>query len=78
MSTRSSIVYGDSYHLYEDVIDEQLYLELTGKIDFEVHPEQLVVRIDDEVIEAILAAADKIRERRKSTKACSWKKREER
>lgn len=67
MSTKSSIISGEDFHLYNECFDEDgVYLELEGSPKYEVSPGSVMVRIPACVWEAIrtfpgvwLAWADK-------------------
>lgn len=76
MSTKSTIAFGDIFHLYEECFDfDGLYLELNGtNLEFEIVPNRVTIKIPDHVLEAILAKSEvvedavrKHKERKSST-----------
>ena len=69
MSTRCSIAYDQTFHVYSEMFDSGgVYVELEGyDVDFEVYPGRITVRIPKNVMETILANSDKIRERLNSS-----------
>ena len=56
MSTRVTIACGDGYHLYNECLTEDVYLELDGdKLEYEASNNHVNVHIPKEVINAIIA-----------------------
>jgi len=54
MSTKSTIRYGDAFHLYHEAFDDaNIYLELTQDPQFEASPGQITVAIPLEIWEVI-------------------------
>lgn len=65
MSTKSSIAYGENFHFYEEVFEnEGLYLQVNGEdAYYEIYPGSYTVRIPGDVLRAILYASDEIKKR---------------
>jgi len=55
MSTKCTIDHDDKWHLYEDAIDETVWLETTG-FDFVAGPDRIRVHLPEEAIDAIRKA----------------------
>jgi hypothetical protein len=55
MSTKSTIKCGDDWHLYDEFIDDTVWLELQGQ-PFEARLGSVAVRLPPAVIDAIRAA----------------------
>lgn len=54
MSTKSTIAYGDDFHLYKECFDDaNIYLELTNNPEFEVTQEHVIVAIPLEIWEVV-------------------------
>jgi hypothetical protein len=54
MSIKITIAHGDDWHLFEDCISDQIYID--APCDFVATPQGVVVQIKSEVIDAIRAA----------------------
>lgn len=49
MSTKSTIVYDKSFHLFEECFTDDIYLEFNGKdLDFRVSPDYVMVKLPAE------------------------------
>jgi len=59
MSTRCTIKGGGQWHLYEDAIDESVWLELREGCDFVACPDSVRVRLPEAAIDAIREAGQK-------------------
>lgn len=59
MSTKQTIAYGQKYHIFEDVLDNKIYLELLQPETFKVDNFHVTVPLDREIIEGIVKAAVK-------------------
>jgi hypothetical protein len=52
MSTKSTIAYGDKFHLYFDHADDKVHLRVEGA-GFNCGPDKVTVDLSKEVLEAI-------------------------
>lgn len=66
MSTKNTIAFGDTYHVYSEICEENqsVYIQLDGNdLEYEVYPKRVTLRIPKHIMKDILKNSDKINER---------------
>jgi hypothetical protein len=74
VSTKSTISYGDHYHFYNDLGDEEgAYLELSGvDTTYEVSAESVMIRIPNEILKEIAKYGAKLANEDAKKKDPNW------
>lgn len=57
MSTKSTILYGENFHIYEECMTDDVYLEVSAAkgevLDFSVHPDRVTVLLPAELVKIL-------------------------